>query len=37
MDACLFLALVLAVLVWWQWQFGLGWTTRAFRRWRGRN
>jgi len=29
-----FILIVAAVLVWWQWQFGIGWT---IRRWRGRN
>ena len=36
MDSYLFLLIVLAVLVWWQWKFGIGWTIRAFRRWRKR-
>ena len=35
MDAYLFLLIVAAVAVWWQWKFGIGWTIRAFKRWRG--
>jgi hypothetical protein len=35
-NGYLLLMLVLAIAVWWEWKFGLGWTVRAFRRWRGR-
>jgi hypothetical protein len=35
MDALLFLLIVLAVFGWWEWKFGIGWTIRTLRRWRG--
>jgi len=37
MDSYLFLLGVLAIVVWWQWRFGVGWTIRTFRRWKGRS
>lgn len=34
METALFLLLVLATLVWWQWRFGVGYLIRRVRGWR---
>jgi hypothetical protein len=32
MSTIAFLLMVIGVIVWWQWQYGLGWTIRTIRR-----
>ena len=34
MRTAAFLLMLATVLAWWQWQFGIGWTIRAVRRYR---
>ncbi len=36
MESALTILMVVAVVLWWQWQFGIGWTIRTVRRWRAR-
>ena len=36
-QTILFLLLVVATLVWWEWRFGAGYLTRRVRRWLRRN